>query len=370
MRPEGYGVYFDGVTSLRRDVRVRLAADALRILAADGRAIAEWPLDELHEVAGFFAGLRLTRDGADGLARLDVRDADLAAEIRRASSALNGVRRHSIERRVLLWSLVALVSFCALAFYGAPLLADRLAPMLPWGVDRRMGSALDANFRLLLPVRAGGFECGSAAAEQAGRAALDRLQRRLSEGAALPGPIRVVAVRSDLVNALALPGGVVYLFDGLIKRAENADELAGVLAHEVGHVAARDGARRAIQAGGSAFLFGFVLGDFVGGGAAVAAMRALSEASYSRAAESAADLYSVRLMARLGWDQRALGRMLERLGGDDRPDARSPFDYLASHPATSERGRAIDAAATAGASTPALDSASFADLKRICGDSA
>jgi Zn-dependent protease with chaperone function len=362
---ESVATYFDGETSARRHVHVATADAGLRIIAGDGRAIAEWPWDEIREVGALAGALRLTREGFS--ARLEVRAPATVDAIRKAAPSL-GARDAGLDRKIVLWSLAAAASLLGLAFFGLPLLADRLAPALPWSVDRRMGQALDAQIRLLLPVRAGGFACGSAEAEQAGRRALDRLAKRLTDAAGLPLPVEIVVVRSGLPNAFALPGGPIYLFDGLIQRAASGDEIAGVLAHEIGHVAVRDGAKRALQAGGFSFLFGFVLGDFVGGGAAVAAARALAQASYSRAAEMDADRYSVNLMKKDGGDPRALGALLLRLTGEDKTDGADPLAYIASHPGGPERRDAIDTAAGAPAPTsPMLDAATFADFRHICG---
>ena len=82
------------------------------------------------------------------------------------------------------------------------------------------------------------------------------------------------------------------MFEGLIDKSESADELAGVIAHEIGHVAHRDGTRSLLQAAGLSFLFGMLLGDFVGGGAVVIGARAVLQSSYSREVESAADRYA------------------------------------------------------------------------------
>ena len=106
-------------------------------------------------------------------------------------------------------------------------------------------------------------------------------------------------VRRGEPNAFALPGGRIYVFQGLIERAETVDELAGVLAHEIGHVAHRDGKRSVLQGAGLSFLFGMLLGDFVGGGAVIFAAKTILQTSYSREVETAADGYGVELDAQV-----------------------------------------------------------------------
>ena len=98
--------------------------------------------------------------------------------------------------------------------------------------------------------------------------------------------LKPAVVRRPEANAAALAGGYIYIFQGLIEKAESVDEVAGVIAHELGHVAHRDGTKALIQAGGLSFLFGMLLGDFVGGGAVVMAATSLLQSAYSREAES------------------------------------------------------------------------------------
>jgi len=108
--------------------------------------------------------------------------------------------------------------------------------------------------------------------EKAGRAALDKIVQRLEASAALPERCgrSWCGARSQRHDAA---GGQIYVFHGLIEKADNADEVAGVIAHEIGHVAHRDGTKAVLQAGGLSFLFGMLLGDFVGGGAVVIAAK-------------------------------------------------------------------------------------------------
>ena len=87
----------------------------------------------------------------------------------------------------------------------------------------------------------------------------------------MPHPLRPAVLRVRVPNAVALPGGRIYVFQGLIDKAESPDELAGVIGHEIGHVAHRDGTRAVLQSAGLSFLLGMLLGDFVGGGAVVIA---------------------------------------------------------------------------------------------------
>jgi predicted Zn-dependent protease len=185
---------------------------------------------------------------------------------------------------------------------------------------------------------------------------------KLEQAAGQPIPLRVMVVRNDDANAVTLPGGIIYVFYGLIEKAENPDEVAGVIAHELGHVAHRDGTRTVLQHGAMSLLFGLLLGDFVGGGAVIIAAKAILQTSYSRGVEAAADDYAVDLMKALDADPRALGTILTRIAGS----SHSALKLLLDHPETKDRVNAINSRAGAGPTKALITPSEWADLKRVC----
>jgi Zn-dependent protease with chaperone function len=368
MTSSGAAIYFDGQSSARRDVLVELADAALRIVGADGRPVDEWPYAELRRQSAPDNILRLGRAGQQLLKRLEIRNYTLAAEIGERAAALDasGAVARRTRAKVVAWSFAAIISLFAGSVIGVPALATKLAPYVPLSVEQRLGDAVDKQIREAIDTKHLGaaFECGNIAAEKPGRAALDKLVGKLEAAAELRFPLRVSAVRRSDINAFAMPGGHVYVYQGLIDNAETPDELAGTVAHELGHVAHRDGTRTVLQAAGLSFMFGMLLGDFVGGGAVVIAAKTVLRSSYSRGVESAADAYSVELMGKVGGDQHALATILARMVSDKEHGVK----ILLDHPATKERIAAIDAMAVTGATTPLLEPAEWSALKQICAE--
>jgi Zn-dependent protease with chaperone function len=369
----GAGIFFDGTSSARHSVTVEAAPEGVRIRGADGATIAQWPYGELAAQSAPDHLLRLSRAGNPALARLEIRDPALIAEIDRRADSFDrsGKTERRLRKRVVLWSLAATVSLVLVAVYGVPALSDRIAPLIPLSLEHRLGLAMDAHVRALLDNRKSDqpFECGLADAEKPGRAAFDRLIGRLQAAADLPIPLKTAVVRRPEANAIALPGGHIYVFEGLVRRSRSPDELAGVIAHEIGHVAHRDGTRSLLQSAGLSFLFGMLLGDFTGGGVVVIAARTVVQSAYSREVEAAADLYGVRLMSNIGGDARAFAAILDRIAGAIEPGVK----ILLNHPQTKDRIAAVMAAVNAqlGAQPatlqPLLAPAEWAALKRICG---
>ncbi|SMH56274.1 M48 family metalloprotease [Azospirillum agricola] len=178
---------------------------------------------------------------------------------------------------------------------------------------------------------------------------IDQLGRRLAattERARDPWTFTVLD--SEVVNAFALPGGYIYVTRGLLALAKDEAEVAGVLAHEIGHVTAHHSAQRqtretiaGLLAAGAGLLFGDeTVAQLAGlGGTALVA-------SYSREQETEADELGVATLERAGYDPFAMATFLETLRRDSqyaglREGRRTDggFDFFASHPQTEDRVR-------------------------------
>lgn len=162
----------------------------------------------------------------------------------------------------------------------------------------------------------------------------------LNSDAKIPFTIKVID--SDEVNAFALPGGFFYVNKGLILAADNEAELAGVMAHEIAHVAARhamenQGKMQAIQYG----LLGTMI--FGGGIASTIAQNAgglaqlLSFFKFSRGAEEEADKLGVQYLYASGYDPTSMATMFEKLASKNKKKPGTLSKLFSSHPQSLER---------------------------------
>ena len=149
-------------------------------------------------------------------------------------------------------------------------------------------------------------------------------------------------------NAFALPGGWVYVSRGLLAYANDEDELAGVIGHEIGHVAARHAAQRETRSMGVGLLsvLGTIAAGIAGGAQAASMVSQLGQvagasliASYSRDQERQADEIGQQLEAAAGWDPDALADFLVTLDreGQVREGKQRQPSFLDSHPMPGER---------------------------------
>ena len=364
MSTSGPGIFLDGQTSARQAVHVAVDDTGLVARGEEGQIVVRWRFDAVQRLPAPPGLLRFAHREHGVPARLEIRDAALTAVIDAiiAPAGRPGDGRH---RRAALFGILAVVVMLGGTLAALPTIADGLSSLLPSAADQKLGEVIDHQVRSMLErsPSAQPAECGTAAGEKSGRAALDTLVDRLAAAAGLP--VSVAVVRRDDANALALPGGRIYVFQGLIGRAETPDELAAVIAHEIGHVAHRDGTRSVVRAAGLSFVFGVALGDFVGGSAVIIAARTLLQSAYSREVETAADAYSVTLMRRLGGNPRALASILERVSNGIEP----AMKILMDHPETRIRVAAIEATAGPPGGTALLGAAEWTMLKRICSGS-
>jgi Zn-dependent protease with chaperone function len=336
-------VYFDGTSNQKHRVTLRL--DTGLDIVEDGNVAAHWPFDAIRRADSPQGLLRLRCTSARPLARLEIADATTIASLLRLCLSLDADRGGPAHtRRIVAWSVAAICSILVVVIYGIPYAADRLAPLVPFAIEKRIGEAVDTQVRAIL----GGKECVSAE----GQAAYAKLVGKLKAAGGIDLPIDARVLSHEMANALALPGGKVYLIDGLLQKARNVDEVAGVLAHEIGHVIHRDSLRRVIQAGGTSFLVGLLLGDVFGGGAIIFVAQTMLEASYSRDAEQQADAFAIEVMQKLGRSPRPLGELLVRITGSEVKEAKDAkdakdgkrrgkkgrgFTLINSHPLTQDR---------------------------------
>jgi predicted Zn-dependent protease len=348
--------FYDGVAAKPRPVTLRFGEQALEIVEGETTA-ARWTYPDIRRLPVAASGLRVRSLAAPELARLEVADETLAAELlRRSPKADEGATAdRRTTARIIGWSLAAAASIVLTAIFLVPIAANQLAPLVPAALERRLGEAVDNQVRTLFGERA--------CANEPGAAALAKLSAALTSRARLPLPAEMRVLDSGVANALALPGGRIYLLNGLLRRAQDPDEVAGILAHELGHVARRDGLRKLIQSGGSSFLLGLLFGDITGGGTLILLGRMLVDSSYSREAESFADGFAADLMLSLGRSPRPMGALLVRLTGTQKDTA---LPFLASHPISEERLNALNAREAPVTGAPLLDEQEWRALKSIC----
>jgi predicted Zn-dependent protease len=169
-----------------------------------------------------------------------------------------------------------------------------------------------------------------------GPAIVQAIGTRLTAGSAYRYQWHVAA--DPQVNAFALPGGHVVVFTGLLQRADSAEEVAGVLAHEVQHVELRHSLKNLLHGLGWRALLAVALGDLSGGVWAGMAEQ-LGSLSYSRDLERQADLGGLAALRRAGIAPQGMASFFAKLAQQDG----AQIELLSTHPASEDRLQALQA---------------------------
>jgi beta-barrel assembly-enhancing protease len=192
---------------------------------------------------------------------------------------------------------------------------------------------------------------------------INQLGRQIAAQADPRGiPYTFYVVNSDVVNAFSIPGGYIYVNRGIIERADNVSQLAGVLAHEIGHVVERHGIQQAQRQQNAntalSVLYGVLMrrnpstveraGIQVGGSAVFA--------GYSRGAENEADRDAIVYLMKSGYNPHGLPQFFAKLMSQQQREPSKVEQWFATHPLTQERVQNTTAAinATPGANSSRL----------------
>ena len=354
----------DGRTSAVHDVRLIVDPEAgsLRFEPfVDGAATPDlWPLAQIRLIERTAQGARLAVEGRDG-ARLQV-----------GAEARDFLKLHcpNLDRRpkaywsggrVLLWIVLAFGGLFGTLFVLLPRVAHQAAVILPGSLDRQLGASSEQGMVAML-----GFS-GKPVQRcvlPSGLAALDRLTQRLAAAGGLPATPRVTVLNSPVVNAFALPGQRILLLSGILDRAEGPSAIAGILGHEMGHVAHHDPTEALVRNAGMGLLLGIAMGDVFGGSSAGIATLMLTRSAYSRAAEQAADGFALATLAAAGIESLPLARFYGRIGREQAASGTLVPSLLSTHPDPGDRQARVEREGRAG--SRALSDEDWSALLRIC----
>jgi predicted Zn-dependent protease len=170
---------------------------------------------------------------------------------------------------------------------------------------------------------------------------INRVGQNLVRNSDCKVPVTIKVIDTDEPNAMALPGGFFFVNTGLISLAENESEIAGVMGHEIAHIAARHGTRQATrgQIVNLASIPLIFMGGWTGYGIRQAASLAipLGFLSFSRAFEEEADLLGLQYMYKAGYDPNGFVDFFERLEALEKRRPGAISKLFRSHPPTGDR---------------------------------
>jgi beta-barrel assembly-enhancing protease len=336
--------HYDGVSGIRYEPEILADAGGFHLAVEDGAGAhhswADLSFAGEREGAPSY-GLKGRRGWRIGF--IDPVPADIATFLPRTQKYGGWIDR------IGLWpatgAFVVLSAIATLVVFTVP---EWLAPFVPNSFEQKLGDALVGDL--------GGRVCNGPGA----RAALDKLVLRIEPK---PDHVRVNIANIDMVNAVALPGGNIMVFRGLLQSAKTPDELAGVVGHEMGHVRNRDVMQALLRQMGISILLGGANSN-VGG-----TMNSLVSSTYSREAESRADQYSIKAMQRAHVSPKDTADFFARLAEMEKSlgKAKVALGYLNSHPLSESREKVFrNSAIKTDTHTPVLTPEEWRSVVESC----
>ncbi|GEP89162.1 Peptidase family M48 [Chitinophaga terrae (ex Kim and Jung 2007)] len=318
------GKYYNDQTSALTQVNITLFDTYLEFKPVENIKATRhsWNFDEIQflEINKNFVKLIHSTDGG-----LEIRDPEFIQTFKKLYSHTRGTSIYSMVLRggtkaafLTAGILFAILVICY--FFVIPWGAEKIAGQLPKSVDREVG--------------------------QAARAALDETidtagSKLLTEFASginwkSDDTLRFSVVKSEVVNAYALPGGYIVVYSELLKKIQTKEELAALLAHEVSHVNHRHSIRKLCKDLSTSILVNTILGNI---GAVSASLYSnattIYNLRYSREYEKEADIEGLELLRTNHIDQKGMLDLMKILSGIDKKIAVPTF--LSTHPLTGNR---------------------------------
>jgi predicted Zn-dependent protease len=171
---------------------------------------------------------------------------------------------------------------------------------------------------------------------------VNRLGQNLARNSDAKIPVTMNVIQGETINAMTLPGGYIFVNTGLILAADTESELAGALAHEIGHVAARHGTRQASRE--QVANLATIPLIFMGGGwgaygtrQAAGVLMPVAFLTFSRAFESEADLLGLQYLYKAGYDPAGVLDMFEKIQALNRSKPGRVSRFFSDHPVTADR---------------------------------
>ncbi len=359
---ETLATYFDGQSARNRTVHVRDDGDQLTFSGPE-TPVTRWSIRGLHPIDAPTKGqpYRLTHDDKPG-ARLIISDQSFIQNLIGHSNHLRGGYSVRDVANIVGWTAGGLAFCAALTYLAMWVLPDPIAHMLPQTWREKTGTEMETA------LAGGAKRCSTPAGEHA----LGTIVAALAEGTPSLPAVSIHVYDMPLVNAFAVSGGKIVVTRGLLDKADTAEELTGVLAHEMGHVWHFHPEAQMVRLGGMEVLGSIFTGTNGGNMTTNLAMLATVLRS-SRAAEAEADQFANEALIKAKIDPQGLKSFFEKImkmekeHGTDSAVLGEIGSIFATHPGTEERIKDIQLLPPGVVSKPVLTDQEWQALKKMCG---
>ena len=356
--------YLDGRSATRHRVTLTISPVALQIAMPDGSS-KQWPYGDIRQTQGTYRGEPVRLEfGPEPAEAVVVASRALLTEIHTAAPGLaQHFHNPSWRTTRLAWTLGAglgvVLILIGLYRWGIPGIASAATPYVPTTWEESLGRKIVEQ---LAPEPQ---QCRDPERLRKIDAVVHTLAATHPSS---PYRITLSVVDNPGINAFAAPGGQVVILRGLLEQTTSAEQLAGVLAHELQHVYLRHSTRAILEQTAGTLLLAAVSGDLSGGLAwGLQGAQTMGSLHYSRTHEEEADIEGLRMLEAAHLDPAAMIAFYGTLQKSEQDHA-GPPDFLSTHP---DMGRRLTTLlALAGPpptdARPLLPGEDWTDIRSLC----
>ncbi|MCK0169411.1 M48 family metallopeptidase [Jannaschia sp. S6380] len=367
--PQIWADYFDGLRATKLRVELSLVDDyrgrSLRMVLPEGHAIL-WPVCDIRRLPDQAPGRAESYGLAlNDLARLIVATPEAKALVAELPHPGRKLPAPPLGHRVALIAGAGTLALAALVFLVLPAMAGVLAQFMDTDAEVAMGQE---HYEMTREMFGGPGRPLAECRDPEGVAALDRMVARVTRDVELPYDLKVVVMDDSadpMLNAYAVAGGRITFFESLIRLAESPDEVAAVLAHELGHVVYEDPIRQTLQAASVQAVLVLLVGDLTGGGILTGVAGQAIVSNYSRGAETRADRFAFDQLTKVGLPPSAMASFFAKTR-DVWGESEGLAMHFSSHPQLTARIEAATQIGDPSTTAPALNAEDWAALRDIC----
>lgn len=346
----------DGETPVPKPVRITLGDAGLHFQSAAARRPEEWEFAMIDwDASRHINGQLRLKHGGDHDMWLIVNDPERAAAILAAKKIwarqnFRNFRHTRREASLILRATIITVLVCGTLWFSWPYLTAPLVALVPDSTSAWLGKTAQEALGMTK-------ECRT----PEGDAALQRLMRKLAGSDPRLRRAAAVVTKRNMVNALTLADDRILVTSAIIEQAGSSDEIAGILAHELGHVAHR----HVLRGAAAGVLIKLLMTAFTGShGEILGYAHDLTALAHSRRFEAEADAAAVEYLRGAHISTQDFGAFFRRMGNDS-PQGAAWARYLSAHPPSAER-EAMMLQTPVSHPQPAMPATDWQALQAIC----
>ncbi len=344
-------VFFDGKTSASHEIDITIRDKNIIGKIRSGKEVLNWTISSLkllQELSGSRPAI-LCSTKNDAEARIYINESSVYQALSKKLNDFRSIKKDVISGwKMLLFIGIVVICFLLVPFWIIPTFSEEILNITPSFVTNNLGKSVMGSYLKRYKVIA-----------SKDNQIIQKMASKLNSK-----DINIFVTNDKSINAFALPGKQIILCCGLIDFSDSSNEIAGVLAHEIGHIRAKHPEKRFISNLGGLLLIGGKHNDSLGFITRIT--QAFVDSAYSRKDENTADVFATKILHEAGVKTTALADFFKRSQKKYENNGISNskvLSYFSSHPKTGERIKLFQ---EEGESKEILSVKEWQDFKNIC----